>query len=218
MKITSISAQLRDKDRVNVSVNGKYRFSLDVFQLVELGIKVGKEYSEAELIALEDESQFGKLYMRALEYCLMRPHSQRELKDYLYRKTRDTPTKTGGMRKGASVALTERVFSRLVEKGYLDDEKFAAHWIENRNIRKGSSKRKLSAELSAKGVDRIIIDRLLSETERDDITELQKIIDKKRPRYNDAQKFMSYLARQGFSYDDIKTALEQDDEHEAVSR
>ena len=216
LKITSISVQKRDKDRVNVSVNGKFRLSLDVFQLVDLGIKVGKQYTEEELIALEDESRFGKLYMRALEYCLMRPHSQRELRDYLYRKTRDTRTKTGEIRKGVSVALTERVFNRLQEKGYIDDEKFAAYWIENRNLRKGSSKRKLSAELGAKGVDRTIVERLLQDTERDDMTEIQKVIEKKRPRYDDDQKFMSYLARQGFSYDDIKAALQNNDEEESA--
>lgn len=216
MKITSISAQKRDKDRINVFVDGKYRFSLGIFQLGDLGIKIGQEYSEDELVAIEEESSFGKLYMRALEYCLMRPHSQRELKDYLYRKTRDTRTKEGGIRKGVSVALTERVFDRLLEKGYINDEKFAAYWIENRNLRKGSSKRKLSAELSSKGVDRSITERLLGETERDDVTELQKIIDKKRRRYDDTQKFMSYLARQGFSYDDIKAALANNDEQENV--
>lgn len=216
LKITSISAQKRDKDRVNISVNGKYRLSLDIFQLVDLGIKVGKEYTDEELTALEEESLFGKLYMRALEYCLMRPHSQRELRDYLYRKTRDTRTKEGAVRKGVSVALTERVFDRLQEKGYIDDEKFAGFWIENRNLRKGSSKRKLSAELNAKGVDRTIIERLLSETDRDDKTELKKIIDKKRLRYDDEQKFMQYLARQGFSYDDIKEALLNNDAEESV--
>jgi SOS response regulatory protein OraA/RecX len=74
----------------------------------------------------------------------------------------------------------------------------------------------LSAELSAKGVDRAIIEKLLQETDRDDLTELQKIIDKKRPRYDDEQKFMSYLARQGFSYDDIKTALLRNDDEESI--
>jgi regulatory protein len=211
LKVTSISVQKRDKDRVNISINGKYRFSLDIFQLGEIGIKVGKEYTEEALVSLEDESQFGKLYMRSLEYCLMRPHSQRELRDYLYKKTRDSRTQTGEIKKGVSVGLTERVFNRLQEKGYIDDEKFASHWIENRNLRKGSSKRKLSAELSAKGVERTIIERLLSETDRDDQSELQKIIEKKRSRYDDPQKFMSYLARQGFSYDDIKAALESND-------
>ena len=211
MKITGISAQVRDSDRVNVKVDGKYRFSLNYMQLGDLGVKVGNEYTEAELVALEEESQFGKVYTRALEYALMRPRSQREMKDYLYRKTRDTLTKVGTIRKGVSTQLTERVLDRLIERGYVDDEKFARFWIENRNLRKGSSMRKLSAELSAKGVDRTVIEQLLSESDRDDSDELQKIIEKKRPRYDDEQKFMAYLARQGFSYDDIKAALSQQD-------
>lgn len=212
MKITSISVQARDKDRVNVSVDGKYRLSLDILQLTELGIKIGNEYTEEEISKLEEESQYGKLYARTLEYSLMRPHSVREVKDYLYRKTRDTRTKTGAVRKGVSQQLTERVLERLIKKGYVDDEKFALFWIENRNLRKGSSMRKLSSELSAKGVDRMIIERLLQESDRDDQEELRKVIEKKRSRYDDEQKFMTYLAGQGFRYDDIKAALADSDD------
>lgn len=214
MKITSITVQARNKDRVNVSVDGKYRFSLDIFQVADLGIRTGKEYSEQELEELERESLFGKLYSRTLEFALVRPRSQREIRDYLYKKTRDSRTKTGEIRKGVSVPLTERVFDRLVQKGYIDDRKFAEFWIENRNLRKGISARKLTAELRSKGVESSIIDELLSNTERSDESELQKIIIKKRSRYADEQKFIAYLARQGFSYDDIKEALEQADEAE----
>ena len=208
MKITSISLQQHDKNRVNVSVDGKYRFSLDYTQIAELGVKVGKEYTEAELSDLENESQFGKLYMRALEYSLMRPHSEHELSQYLYRKTRDTLTKTGSVKKGVSKALTERVFERIILKGYVSDEAFARYWVENRQLRKGISKRKLQAELASKGVDRSIVESLLSETDRTDETEIQKIIEKKAGRYDSEQKLIAYLARQGFSYDDIKQALE----------
>lgn len=207
MRITAISVQARDKNRVNVSVDGKYRFSLDILQVAELGIKSGKEYTEKELAALEEESQFGKLYTRTLEYALMRPRSRREVRDYLYRKTRDTRTKQGAIRKGVSKELTERVFDRLAAKKYIDDEKFARFWIENRNVRKGTSLRKLSAELSAKGVDRTIIESLFEQSERSDVEEIQKIIAKKAARYDDEQKLVAYLARQGFSYDDIKDAL-----------
>lgn len=189
-------------------VDGKYRFSLDVFQVGELGIKVGKEYSEEELIALETESQFGKVYTRALEYSLSRPHSAKEVRDYLYKKTRDTRTKTGGVKKGVSPVITQRAYERLLERGYVNDQKFARFWVENRNLRKGASKRKMTAELRAKGVESSIIDEVLAGSERNDSDELQKIITKKRPRYPDDQKFMAYLARQGFSYDDIRTALE----------
>lgn len=207
MKITGITSQQKDKNRVNVMVDGKYRFSLDIFQVGDLGIRVGKEYTDEELTLLETESQFGKVYGRALEYCLMRPHSSREIRDYLYRKTRDTRTKTGDIKKGISPEITSRVFDRLVEKGYVNDEKFARYWVDNRNIKKGTSKRKLQAELQAKGIESAIIDKYLHESSRSEEDELEKVIAKKRRRYTDDQKFMQYLVRQGFQYDTVKQAL-----------
>ncbi len=214
MKITALKIQLRDKDRVNVFVDGKYRFSLDINQVAELGVKTNAEYTEEELLELENESQFGKLYTRSLEYAFIRPRSQREMRDYLYRKTRDTRMQNGQIKKGVSKELTERVFDRLVSKGYVDDQKFTEYWVENRNLRKGISKRKLQAELSAKGVDRSLVDSILGDSERSDIEELQKIIAKKASRYDDEQKLIAYLARQGFSYDDIKQAIATIDENE----
>lgn len=212
MKVTGLSRQQRDPNRINVSVDGTFRFSLDIYQVADLGIKVGKEYDAKELANLEAESQFGKLYGRALEYCLMRPHSGREVRDYLYRKTLNKKYKskrTGELleRPGVSKEVTVRVFDRLVDKGYIDDEKFARYWVENRNQKKGTSLRKLRAELRAKGVSSDIIDQQLTEGERNDSDELRKIIARKRRHYPDEQKLLQYLARQGFSYDDSKAAL-----------
>lgn len=216
MKITAITVQSRDKNRVNVMVDGVYRFSLDVFQYADLGIKVGKEYEEEELNELEQESQFGKLYARTLEYCLMRPHSAKEVRDYLWKKTRTTKVKTrdGGLKEkpGVSQVLTERVLARLVEKGYVDDEKFTRYWVENRSLAKGASRRKLTAELRAKGVEQPVIDSAFQATGRADTEELKKVIAKKRARYPDDRKLIAYLAGQGFSYDDIKQALSEVDD------
>ncbi len=212
MKITDISLQTRDKNRVNVSVDGRYRFSLDVFQVGELGLKIGREYTDEELTALEDESQFGKLYGRALEHCLARPRSVKEIRDYLWRKTRPAKKrspKTGEIieRPGVKAEITERVLARLIEKKYLDDEKFARFWLEYRFLQKGTSVRRLKLELAQKGIEREVIDRLIAENIRSDEEELAKIIAKKRHKYPDRQKFIAYLARQGFSYDDITSAL-----------
>ncbi|HEY0965185.1 MAG TPA: RecX family transcriptional regulator [Candidatus Saccharimonadales bacterium] len=215
MKITNISQAIRNPDRVNVSVDGKYRFSLDILQVTDLGIKIGNEYSDEELAELETESQFGKLYARALEYTLLRPHSAREIRDYLWKKTMATKyksRKTGEIkeREGVSKELADRVFGRLDERGYIDDGKFARWWVENRNMRKGSSRRKLASELSQKGVQSAVIEAALADSERHDSDELVKIIEKKRNKYADEQKLIAYLARQGFSYDDIKQALSAD--------
>lgn len=213
MKITSISPQVKDKNRVNVSVDGKYRLSLDVFQLVDLGIKVGDEFDESKILELEQESQFGKLYGRALEYCLMRLHSAKEVKDYLYRKTRPVRSKLGELKPGVSFEITTRVFNRLVEKGYINDEKFAKFWAENRCVIKGVSSKKIRSELFSKGISSSIIEQALDDSNREDRTELQKVIIKKRPHYTDDKKFMSYLARLGFNYDDIKQALSIGDDY-----
>lgn len=215
MKITGVSAQQKNSNRINIMVDGVYRFSLDIFQYADLGIKVGKDYTEEELTALETESQFGKVYTRTLEYCLSRPHSAKEVRDYLYRKTRDmkVKTRTGEVRDrpGIPAAVTQRVFDRLVEKRYINDEKFARFWVENRNLRKGVSQRKLRAELQAKGVASGVIDEALSDSLRSDDEEIMKIIAKKRARYTDEQKLIQYLARQGFGFDEIKSALQREE-------
>jgi regulatory protein len=137
----------------------------------------------------------------------MRLHSACEVKDYLYRKTRPTRDKNGGLRLGVALEITDRVFERLLEKGYVDDEKFARFWVENRSVAKGISKRKLVFELHKKGVSSSIVDQIFSETERKDSDEIKKIIAKKRAQYPDNNKLIAYLARQGFSYDEIKSAI-----------
>lgn len=142
MRVTAITVQQKDPNRVNVLLDGRFRFSMDISQVSDLKIKIGNEYNERELSDLEAESQFGKLYARTLEYCLMRPHSSREVRDYLYRKTLSKKYKsrrTGEIkeRQGISEHVTERVFNKLVERGYIDDDAFARYWVENRNQRKG---------------------------------------------------------------------------------
>lgn len=209
MKVTALKAQARIADRVNVFIDGSFRFSLDASQILQLGIKVGSEYTEAELLDLEAESQYGKLYMRALEYSFVRPRSVREMQDYLYRKTRDTRQKNGSIKKGVSPEITRRVLSRLQEKGYVDDEKFTHFWVENRNASKGTSVRRLRQELAAKGVDVAIINAALEGGARTDEEEIKKVIQKKAKHYADEQKLIQYLMRQGFRYDDIRQALQE---------
>lgn len=211
MKITDISLQAKNPNRVNISVDGNYRFSLDVFQVGELGIKVGREFTEEELVSFEDESRFGKLYAQASEYCMLRPHSSREIHDYLWRKTlaRKARSRSGEIvdRPGVSEDIARRVFERLKDKGYVDDAWFAKWWVESRNLKKGASQRKLYGELLQKGVATELIEQALQASGRSEADELRKIINKKRSHYDDERKLIAYLARQGFGYDDIKQAL-----------
>jgi regulatory protein len=207
--VTKISPQVKDPNRLNIFLDGTYTFSLNLSQVVDLGVRIGREYSEQEIEDLRQSSDFGKLYSRALEYSLVRPRSLREVEQYLFKKTLNRMTKEGNLKSGYSKQTASKVLESLVEKGYVDDEKFAVFWVENRHLKKGISSRKLRAELLSKGVSSGVIDAVLAVSDRQDSEELSKVIAKKAHRYSDRQKLIAYLAGRGFSYDDITEALSQ---------
>lgn len=213
MKITNLTAQINHPERLNLFIDGKFKLSLDITQVVDLGLRVGMEVSAERLAELEQESAFGKLYAQALKYCVIRPRSVRELRDYLWRKTLPTNYKTRHgevkQRPGLTPELTERVLLKLQQKHYLDDVQFATWWVENRFRTKGVSARRLRQDLVSKGVSNEIIEQALTESRRDDVSELTKIIAKKARRYPDRDKLMRYLVGQGFSYDDVKQVLDR---------
>lgn len=214
--VTNLSSQVRDPDRINVFIDGVYRLSLTTKQVVDLGIKIGLVIDESRKKELEEHSVFGKVFARTLDWSMSRPRSERELNQYLYKKTRDRASKRKDGQtyviQGLPKAVVDEVELAIIKKGYVNDETFARFWAENRMRRKGVSLRRLQAELAQKGVSRDISDAVLAESSRSDESEIQKVINKKRNSYKTEEKLIGYLARQGFSYDDIKKALSSDQE------
>ena len=215
-RVSDIREAVRDKNRVNVYIDDKFFCSLDIAQVVDLHVKIGRELNNEELEELKRASDFSKFYNRALEFTLMRPHSSKEVRDYLKRKTLDRKVrvknqKTGEyktvLKQGYDQSLVEPVYKRLEERGYINDRRFAETWVENRNITKGSSLKKLRLELAQKGISQSIVEEVLAETDRDDAAELRKIIARKAKKYPDEQKLIQYLMRQGFNYSDILDEL-----------
>ncbi len=244
LKITELRQGVKNPNRVNVFLNGKFSFSLDVAQIVDLGIKVGREVSSEELADFKKASEFGKIYQRTLEWVLMRPRSVRETRDYLFRKFRasssdtllrarrhgaqslnplpvgrglssdnaqefpikdNAETYSGRLSKQEFSDFSERIIERLIKKGYVDDRKFAEFWVENRFVKKGVSRKRLRMELAKKGVAKEIIEEVLDG--RNDEEEIQKIVAKKQGKYDDPEKLMAYLCRQGFSYDLVRKVV-----------
>lgn len=199
MKITSIKQQVKRADRYSVFVDGKYAFSLSESALLQQGLASGQEFDEAKLKELKEASGADKAYGNALRYVAMRPRSTWELETYLRRKEVEQP-------------VAEGIIQRLQRSGLVDDRAFAQAWVANRRLLKSTSKRKLQLELKQKHVSTAIIDSVLQEDETDERDTLRELVHKKRARYPDQQKFMQYLARQGFGYDDIKSVLQEQDE------
>lgn len=199
MKITMIKPAVKTKGRFNIFVDTKYSFSLDEQQLLDLKIKRGQEISEQELENLKKESDFGKKYARSLELIMRRIRSVKEIHDYAWRKKWE-------------VEETARIIEKLVSKGYVNDEKFAEAWVRSRAALKHISKRKLIVELRQKGIPGDIIEQTLERSEEyNEQQALAELVDKKKARYPDRNKFTAYLLRQGFRYDDVKQVLTETD-------
>ncbi len=196
MKITAIRQQVKNPERVSISLDDKYSFSLSLDELVTHKLKKDQELSQADVKRLKKISDDGKLRSRSLEWLLNRPHSIREFKDYLYRKKADPE-------------LAETLIQEFTEKNYLNEQKFG-EWLIDLQKRRGKSNRAISSELLKKGLGREMIDELMAAEGGGEEQRLKALVAKKRgsSRYkNDPKKLASYLVSQGFSYDQIKKAL-----------
>ncbi len=204
MKITGLKQQVRDSSRYSIYVDGKYSFPLSANAVLSSGIVVGEELDSDRLKELQSLSSSDKAYGNTLRYVMMRLRSEWEVSTYLDRKKVDKELKAD-------------ILERLRGLSLLDDEKFARAWVANRRLLKATSRRKLSQELRQKHVSASITDMALAEDQTDESEVLKGLIEKKRriPRYRDNLKLMQYLARQGYNYDAIKSALHEAEDFDA---
>jgi regulatory protein len=197
MKITSIKQQIRRQGRYSVFVEGKYSFSLSEGALLQSKLVNGQELTQERIGELQQISVDDKIYNNALNYALLRPRSFWEMEQYLKRKK-------------CSPTLSETILNKLSNNGFLSDESFARAWVASRRLRGPIARRRLLQELRAKRVSDETAQKVLDEDETDETVVLSELITRKRrqTRYQNDQKLMQYLAGQGFSYGDIKSALE----------
>lgn len=197
MKVTRIVHQEKQKDRYSIFVDGKYSFSLSEGALLESRLAAGQELDKEQVRVYKQLSADDKLYVAALRYAAMRLRSTWEMEQYLRRKD-------------ASPTLAEKILNKLSTIGLLDDEAFTRAWVANRRLLRPTSKRKLQQELRSKRVAGEVINQVLECDGEGELAALREVVEKKHrlPKYrNDTRKLMQYLARQGFSYSDIKGAL-----------
>ncbi len=196
MKITSIQSQVKQAGRYSIFVEGKYAFSLSADALLEAHLANGQELTAADVEQYKRLSSEDKAYNLTLAYVARRMRSEGELMDYFRRK-------------GYAPELSAGIMEKLRRLGFVDDAEFARRWVENRRNLHASSTKKLRLELRQKKVADSVIRQVLAEDETDERQLLRELVEKKRKmsRYQDDQKLMAYLARQGFNYDDMKSAI-----------
>ena len=118
-------------------------------------------------------------------------------------------------RAGFSEENTDQAVSYVKSYGYVDDNRYAEHFIEVNRGRK--SERRMKYDLESKGISADIISRaFLSAGEFDEMPEIRRLLAKKNrtldpedPRRR--EKLSAFLARRGYKTADIIRAIEENE-------
>lgn len=151
------------------------------------------------------------LFNRALGYIALRSRSEKEIYDYLLKKSKFFPNLIFEKE-------VEEIVILLKEEGYIDDSKFISWWVESRSYFRPKSKIILVQELKKKGIGSELINNYFDDNQVDEVQLAKDIISKKIHRYkgldrkNQFTKMMFLLTRAGFSYQVAKTAFEEFDQ------
>ncbi len=196
--ITALRFQKRNRERVNVYLNGQFAFGLPA--IVAARLRVGQTLDDEEIAHLRQQDAVERAYERALNFLSYRPRSTAEVRRNLHRKAVDE-------------TVIEAVVERLTRVGLLDDREFARYWVENRVQFNPRGERALRHELREKGVAPEIIADVLAEFDEEEAA--RSVAEKRAPRLahlaprDFRRKLTDYLARRGFAYSTIKPLVEE---------
>lgn len=197
-KITAITRQKRNKERVNIFIDGEYAFSLA--EITAAWLKIGQELSPEDISRLDAEDAVEKAKQSAYRFLSYRPRSTTEVRQNLLAKDYDE-------------TIVEQVVARLAELNLLNDQDFARFWIEQRETFKPRSQKALRQELHQKGLSREIIDEAVDGV--DELAAAYKAAEPKAQRWVDLpresffSKMNGFLQRRGFNYAIAKTVTEE---------
>lgn len=194
--ITSLTVQVKNSDRLSVFVDGEFACGLALE--VAAGLRVGQTITPAELVQLEQREDVYQARERALGLLARRPRSSSEIARHLRRHRHDDD----------AIRL---VIDDLTEKGLIDDNAFAAFWVEQRETFRPRSRLALRQELSQKGLEREVVSEALNSL--DEIDAARRVAHKQARRWSQLPeeewraKLTRYLLRHGYPYDIVNEVV-----------
>lgn len=189
-KITALTLQKRNRQRVNVHLDGEYAFGLA--RIVAAWLSVGQEISDEKIAELKAQDEYEVAYQRALRLLEYRPRAEREIRQSLDKK-------------GTREEVTNAVLERLQKAGLVNDGQFAHMWVENRSELHPRSRRALAFELKQRGVNEETIRQAVSKVDEEEMAyqaalkQARKLISLDWQNFR--QKMYGFLARRGFNYE-----------------
>lgn len=209
MELTA--AEPRRKSLTQLYLDGEPGPKIDTEVFVLSRLKPGDEVTQEELLELVERSDARRAREKALYLLEHRAHSKRELTDKIAR--------TASSREAAQAAA-----DHLEEIGLIDDRAYGESYARELFLRKCFGARRVRQELARKGIDREIIDQVLSQYQEDGGEEtmagenIALVLSKKYPLWREDEKVrrraVAALQRLGYTYGQIQGVMGELDEME----
>ncbi len=183
----------------SVYVDDEYFYSLHLNVVSDYRLKKDMVVDEEFLEELKTATDTQKAKDRAFYLLGYRAHSTKELYDKLKRNY--------------SEEVCDIVVAKMLELRLLDDEEYAQRLAEGYLTVKKLSYNKAVFEMRRKGIDRELAEYALNQVEIDASQQIKELLATKYYRKlnspDGAKKVAAALARLGFSYSDIKSAMSE---------
>lgn len=183
--------------KIHLFIDDEYMLTTDIDFWASHFYKDGSEITEEQWQELVDSVNYKKAIDKCFNLLSRRDHSVYELKTKLLRTVDE---------KNAELAL-----DRMLELGYLDDEKYARRVVDYLLNKRNMSSSFIKQELYKRGIDADIISSAMQEAHIDNVPSVIELIqgkyNNKLSAENGREKVVAALMRKGFSYSDIKEAF-----------
>ncbi len=194
--ITAIAPQKKDKQRCNLSIDGRFYCGMQFETVVKFRLKVGMSVSEEELAAMQFESEKQTALDKALTHITATMKTERDVRSFLHKK-------------GYLEDVSDYVVEKMKEYGFLDDAVYAARYAESARGRKGG--RLIALELKRKGVPdgdiEAAVGALGDETESARAQLAKYLRGKDLSDRATLRRAFSYLLSKGYDADTARAAL-----------
>lgn len=194
--VTKITPSGRVKNRFYIDFDDGQSLTVGINQIADYSIYTGRVLDAQEYETLSRDAQRGEARTQALRMLGARPMSKKEVADKLRHR-------------GVDAEISEDTVGWLEKIGAVNDEEYAGQIVRH-YAAKGYGMGRIKDELYRRGVPRELWDAALEEMPDTDDTVYRLLASRlktENPGRDEMAKAANALYRRGFSWDEIKRAI-----------
>ncbi|MBQ9730344.1 MAG: RecX family transcriptional regulator [Clostridia bacterium] len=196
-EITALTAQVKDKTRCNVFVDGRFCCGLTLDTVVKNRLKAGMQITQERLEEMQLESEKETAFQKALSFISVSQKTKKQVRDHL-------------VKKGYLPSVIEYVLEKMDSYDFVNDADYAKSYAASALKKKGN--RLIRLELKNKGIsDQEIAEAFVEDSAQTELAAATAIAEKylknKTLDRENLQKAYRYLMGKGYDFETAKSAV-----------